>query len=210
MVYMGAKDIERQKPNVFRMKLLGAEVIAVTSGSESLKDSMNEAMRDWVGNVEDTFYIIGTVAGPHPYPELVRDFQCVIGNETREQILEKEGRLPDSLVACVGGGSNAIGLFHPFLDDDVNDDDNNVNDILNDVITGITNNSDIDSLSNIRHTKESNYLEEVSNNITINDLTKKMSINLNLSYLVIAKTTMLNNEYQVIKETLFQNFKKIK
>ena len=119
VIYMGAKDIERQKPNVFRMKLLGAEVIAVTSGSESLKDSMNEAMRDWVGNVEDTFYIIGTVAGPHPYPELVRDFQCVIGNETREQILEKEGRLPDSLVACVGGGSNAIGLFHPFLDDDV-------------------------------------------------------------------------------------------
>ena len=120
VVYMGAKDIERQKPNVFRMKLLGAEVIPVTSGSESLKDSMNEALRDWVSNVEDTFYIIGTAAGPHPYPELVRDFQSVIGDEAREQILEKEGRLPDSLVACVGGGSNAIGLFHPFLDDDVN------------------------------------------------------------------------------------------
>jgi tryptophan synthase beta chain len=109
VVYMGAKDIERQKPNVFRMKLLGAEVVPVTSGSESLKDSMNE----------DTFYIIGTVSGPHPYPELVRDFQCVIGDETRKQILEKEGRLPDSLVACVGGGSNAIGLFHPFLDDEI-------------------------------------------------------------------------------------------
>lgn len=119
VVYMGAKDIERQKPNVFRMKLLGAEVVPVTSGSESLKDSMNEALRDWVTNVEDTFYIIGTVAGPHPYPEMVRDFQCVIGDEAREQILEKEGRLPDSLVACVGGGSNAIGLFHPFLDDEV-------------------------------------------------------------------------------------------
>lgn len=119
VVYMGAKDIERQKPNVFRMKLLGAEVVPVTSGSESLKDSMNEALRDWVTNVEDTFYIIGTVSGPHPYPELVRDFQCVIGDETRKQILEKEGRLPDSLVACVGGGSNAIGLFHPFLDDEI-------------------------------------------------------------------------------------------
>ena len=119
VVYMGAKDIERQKPNVFRMKLLGAEVIPVTSGSKSLKDSMNEALRDWVSNVEDTFYIIGTAAGPHPYPELVRDFQCVIGDEARAQILEKEGRLPDSLVACVGGGSNAIGLFHPFLDDDI-------------------------------------------------------------------------------------------
>ncbi|WP_417316971.1 tryptophan synthase subunit beta [Emcibacter sp.] len=117
VVYMGAKDIERQKPNVFRMKLLGAEVVPCTSGSASLKDAMNDAMRDWVANVEDTFYIIGTAAGPHPYPELVRDFQCVIGNETREQIMEKEGRLPDSLVACVGGGSNAIGLFHPFLDD---------------------------------------------------------------------------------------------
>ena len=119
VVYMGAKDIERQTPNVFRMKLLGAEVVPVTSGSESLKDSMNEALRDWVTNVEDTFYIIGTAAGPHPYPELVRDFQCVIGDEAREQILKKEGRLPDSLVACVGGGSNAIGLFHPFLDDNV-------------------------------------------------------------------------------------------
>lgn len=119
VIYMGAKDMERQKPNVFRMKLLGAEVIAVTSGSQSLKDSMNEAMRDWVANVDDTYYIIGTAAGPHPYPEMVRDFQCVIGDEARRQILEKEGRLPDSLVACVGGGSNAIGLFHPFLDDDV-------------------------------------------------------------------------------------------
>lgn len=119
IVYMGRKDIERQKPNVFRMNLLGAEVIPVTSGSESLKDSMNEAMRDWVANVEDTFYIIGTAAGPHPYPELVRDFQSVIGKETRTQIMEAEGRLPDSLVACVGGGSNAIGLFHPFLDDDI-------------------------------------------------------------------------------------------
>jgi len=119
VIYMGAKDIERQKPNVFRMKLLGAEVIPVTCGSQSLKDAMNEAMRDWVANVKDTFYIIGTAAGPHPYPELVRDFQSVIGIETREQILAKEGRLPDSLVACVGGGSNAIGLFHPFLDDDI-------------------------------------------------------------------------------------------
>ncbi len=119
VVYMGEKDIERQKPNVFRMKLLGAEIVPVTCGSQSLKDAMNEAMRDWVANVDDTFYIIGTAAGPHPYPELVRDFQCVIGNETREQIMVKEGRLPDSLVACVGGGSNAIGLFHPFLDDDI-------------------------------------------------------------------------------------------
>ncbi len=119
VVYMGAKDIERQKPNVFRMKLLGADVIPVTCGSQSLKDAMNEAMRDWVAHVADTFYLIGTAAGPHPYPELVRDFQCVIGAETRAQILDKEGRLPDSLVACVGGGSNAIGLFHPFLDDDV-------------------------------------------------------------------------------------------
>jgi tryptophan synthase beta chain len=119
IIYMGAKDIERQKPNVFRMKLLGATVVPVTCGSESLKDSMNEAMRDWVANVEDTFYIIGTAAGPHPYPELVRDFQSVIGEETRVQIMEKEGRLPDSLVACVGGGSNAIGLFHPFLDENV-------------------------------------------------------------------------------------------
>ncbi len=119
VIYMGAKDIERQKPNVFRMKLLGAEVVPVTCGSQSLKDAMNEGMRDWVANVEDTFYLIGTAAGPHPYPELVRDFQSIIGEETREQILEKEGRLPDSLVACVGGGSNAIGLFHPFLDDDI-------------------------------------------------------------------------------------------
>ena len=119
IVYMGAKDIERQKPNVFRMKLLGAEVIPVTCGSQSLKDAMNEAMRDWVANVEDTFYIIGTAAGPHPYPELVRDFQSIIGRETRAQIMQKEGRLPDSLLACVGGGSNAIGLFHEFLDDDI-------------------------------------------------------------------------------------------
>jgi tryptophan synthase beta chain len=117
VVYMGATDIERQKPNVFRMKLLGAEVRPVTAGSGTLKDAMNEALRDWVANVEDTFYIIGTVAGPHPYPEMVRDFQCVIGNEVREQMMEAEGRLPDSLVACIGGGSNAMGLFHPFLDD---------------------------------------------------------------------------------------------
>jgi tryptophan synthase beta chain len=116
-IYMGAKDIERQSPNVFRMRLLGAEVKPVTSGSRSLKDAMNEALRDWVTNVSDTFYIIGTVAGPHPYPELVRDFQCVIGNEAKEQILDAEGRLPDELVAAVGGGSNAMGLFHPFLDD---------------------------------------------------------------------------------------------
>ncbi len=119
VIYMGEKDIERQKPNVYRMKLLGAEIMPVTCGSQSLKDAMNEAMRDWVANVADTFYIIGTAAGPHPYPELVRDFQCIIGHEAREQILAKEGRLPDSLVACVGGGSNAIGLFHPFLDDDI-------------------------------------------------------------------------------------------
>ncbi len=118
-VYMGAVDVERQAPNVFRMKLLGAEVKAVTSGSRTLKDAMNEALRDWVTNVEDTFYIIGTVAGPHPYPELVRDFQSVIGREAKEQMQEAEGRLPDSLVACIGGGSNAMGLFHPFLDDDV-------------------------------------------------------------------------------------------
>ena len=117
VVYMGVEDIERQKPNVFRMKLLGAEVVPVTSGSRTLKDAMNEALRDWVANVENTFYIIGTAAGPHPYPEMVRDFQCVIGNEVREQIQEMEGRGPDSLVACIGGGSNAIGLFHPFLDD---------------------------------------------------------------------------------------------
>jgi tryptophan synthase beta chain len=115
---MGAVDIERQKPNVFRMKLLGAEVRAVTSGAATLKDAMNEALRDWVTNVDDTFYCIGTAAGPHPYPELVRDFQSVIGREAREQILEREGRLPDALLACIGGGSNAIGLFHPFLDDE--------------------------------------------------------------------------------------------
>ena len=117
IVYMGAKDIERQKPNVFRMKLLGAEVVPVESGSKSLKDAMNEALRDWVANVEDTFYIIGTAAGPHPYPAMVRNFQSVIGDEVREQMQEAEGRLPDTLVACIGGGSNAIGLFHPFLDD---------------------------------------------------------------------------------------------
>ncbi len=116
-IFMGALDVERQQPNVFRMKLLGAEVRAVESGARTLKDAMNEALRDWVANVHDTFYILGTVAGPHPYPELVRDFQSVIGRETREQILEAEGRLPDMLVAAVGGGSNAIGLFHPFLDD---------------------------------------------------------------------------------------------
>ena len=117
VVYMGATDIERQKPNVFRMKMLGAEVRPVTSGTATLKDAMNEALRDWVGNVEDTYYLIGTVAGPHPYPAMVRDFQCVIGEEVRAQMQKQEGRLPDSLVACVGGGSNAIGLFHPFLDD---------------------------------------------------------------------------------------------
>ncbi len=119
VVYMGATDIERQAPNVFRMKLLGAEVIPVHSGTATLKDAMNDALRDWVANVEDTFYIIGTVAGPHPYPAMVRDFQSVIGTETREQLMAAEGRLPDSLVACIGGGSNAMGLFHPFLDDDV-------------------------------------------------------------------------------------------
>ncbi|MDA0704562.1 MAG: tryptophan synthase subunit beta [Proteobacteria bacterium] len=117
VVYMGSKDIERQAPNVFRMKLLGAEVVAVESGSKSLKDAMNEALRDWVATVEETFYIIGTAAGPHPYPAMVRDFQSIIGRETREQIMEAEGRLPDTLVACIGGGSNALGLFHPFLDD---------------------------------------------------------------------------------------------
>lgn len=116
-IFMGAKDVERQKPNVFRMKLLGAEVVPVVSGSQTLKDAMNDALRHWVSNVHDTFYIIGTAAGPHPYPELVRDFQSVIGREAREQILELEGRLPDLLIAPVGGGSNAIGLFHPFLDD---------------------------------------------------------------------------------------------
>jgi tryptophan synthase beta chain len=118
VVYMGATDVERQKPNVFRMKLLGAEVVPVTSGSGTLKDAMNEALRDWVTNVEDTYYLIGTVAGPHPYPAMVRDFQSVIGEEARQQLLEAEGRLPDTLVACVGGGSNAMGLFHPFLDDE--------------------------------------------------------------------------------------------
>ncbi len=117
IVYMGEVDIERQKPNVFRMKLLGAEVVPALSGSRTLKDALNEALRDWVANVEDTFYCIGTVAGPHPYPEMVRDFQCVIGNETKKQMLQREGRLPDSLVAAIGGGSNAMGLFHPFLDD---------------------------------------------------------------------------------------------
>lgn len=116
-IYMGARDVERQSPNVFRMKLLGAEVRPVESGSKTLKDAMNEALRDWVTNVHDTFYIIGTAAGPHPYPELVRDFQSVIGREARAQIMEAEGRLPDVLCAAIGGGSNAIGLFHPFLDD---------------------------------------------------------------------------------------------
>jgi tryptophan synthase beta chain len=117
IVYMGAVDVERQKPNVFRMKLLGAEVRRVNSGSKTLKDAMNEALRDWVTNVGDTFYCIGTVAGPHPYPAMVRDFQSVIGRETRAQLAAAEGRLPDSLVACIGGGSNAMGLFHPFLDE---------------------------------------------------------------------------------------------
>ncbi|MED5602020.1 MAG: tryptophan synthase subunit beta [Pseudomonadota bacterium] len=116
-VFMGEEDIRRQRLNVYRMKLLGANVVPVTSGSRTLKDAMNEAMRDWVTNVDDTFYIIGTVAGPHPYPMLVRDFQSVIGREAREQSLKQAGKLPDALVACVGGGSNAIGLFHPFLDD---------------------------------------------------------------------------------------------
>lgn len=117
-VYMGAEDVKRQAPNVYRMKLLGAEVIAVESGSKTLKDAMNEAMRDWVTNVDDTFYIIGTVAGPHPYPMLVRDFNAVAGREAREQSLKQIGRLPDALIACIGGGSNALGLFHPFLTDD--------------------------------------------------------------------------------------------
>jgi len=117
IIYMGEKDIERQSPNVFRMKLLGAEIKSVSSGSKSLKDAMNEALRDWVTNVKDTFYIIGTVAGPHPYPSMVRDFQSIIGKEVRKQILEVENKLPDLLVACIGGGSNAIGLFHEFLDD---------------------------------------------------------------------------------------------
>jgi tryptophan synthase beta chain len=117
VVYMGSTDIARQQPNVFRMKLLGAEVVPVHSGTATLKDALNDALRDWVAHVEDTFYVIGTVAGPHPYPAMVRDFQCVIGGETRVQLHEAEGRLPDSLVACIGGGSNAMGLFHPFLDD---------------------------------------------------------------------------------------------
>jgi tryptophan synthase beta chain len=117
VVYMGAEDIERQAINVYRMRLLGATVVPVESGSRTLKDALNEAMRDWVTNIDNTFYIIGTVAGPHPYPAMVRDFQTIIGREARQQILELEGRLPDALVACVGGGSNAIGLFHPFLDD---------------------------------------------------------------------------------------------
>ena len=118
VVYMGAEDVQRQSANVFRMKLLGARVVPVTSGSKTLKDALNEAMRDWVTNVDNTFYIIGTVAGPHPYPAMVRDFQAIIGREARAQIIAAEGRLPDTLVACVGGGSNAIGLFYPFLDDD--------------------------------------------------------------------------------------------
>ena len=117
VVFMGALDVERQQPNVLRMRALGAEVRPVEAGAKTLKDAMNEALRDWVTNVADTFYCIGTVAGPHPYPMMVRDFQCVIGDETRVQMLEAEGRLPDSLIACIGGGSNAMGLFHPFLDD---------------------------------------------------------------------------------------------
>ena len=117
VVYMGATDVERQKPNVFRMNLLGAEVRPVTSGRATLKDAMNEALRDWVTNVDDTFYIIGTAAGPHPYPAMVRDFQCVIGEEAKDQMMAAEGRLPNTVMACIGGGSNAIGLFHPFLDD---------------------------------------------------------------------------------------------
>jgi tryptophan synthase beta chain len=117
VVYMGVTDVERQKPNVFRMRMLGAEVHPVTAGNGTLKDAMNEALRDWVTNVADTYYLIGTAAGPHPYPEMVRDFQSVIGDETRQQMMELEGRLPDAIVACIGGGSNAIGIFHPFLDD---------------------------------------------------------------------------------------------
>ena len=117
IVYMGAHDVERQAPNVFRMKLLGAEVVPVTSGRGTLKDAMNDALRDWVTYVDETFYCIGTVAGPHPYPAMVRDFQCIIGNEAKQQMQEAEGRLPDSVVACIGGGSNAMGLFYPFLDD---------------------------------------------------------------------------------------------
>jgi tryptophan synthase beta chain len=117
VVYMGAVDIERQKINVYRMRLLGADVVPVTSGSKTLKDALNEAMRDWVTNVADTFYIIGTVAGPHPYPQMVRDFNAIVGREAREQVLEQFGRLPDVITACVGGGSNAIGIFHAFLND---------------------------------------------------------------------------------------------
>ena len=117
-IYMGSKDIERQKPNVFRMKLLGATIIPVESGSKSLKDAMNEALRDWIKNVRDTFYIIGSTAGPHPYPKMVRDFQSIIGREARRQLERMEGRNPDTVVACIGGGSNAIGLFHEFLDDE--------------------------------------------------------------------------------------------
>jgi tryptophan synthase beta chain len=117
VIYMGAEDIKRQSSNVYRMRLLGAEVVSVESGSKTLKDALNEAMRDWVTNIDNTFYIIGTVAGPHPYPAMVRDFQAIIGREARTQILDQAGRLPDALIACVGGGSNAIGLFHPFLDD---------------------------------------------------------------------------------------------
>ncbi len=117
VVYMGAEDIQRQSPNVFRMKLLGARVVPVESGTRTLKDALNEAMRDWVTNIDDTFYIIGTVAGPHPYPQMVRDFNAIVGQEVREQILEQAGRLPDAVTACVGGGSNAIGIFHAFLDD---------------------------------------------------------------------------------------------
>ncbi|WP_442909916.1 tryptophan synthase subunit beta [Hyphomonas sp.] len=118
VVFMGETDVERQKPNVFRMRLLGAEIVPVSSGTGTLKDAMNEALRDWVTNVDDTFYCIGTAAGPHPYPEMVRDFQSIIGIEAREQILEREGRLPDAVMACIGGGSNAIGLFHPFINDE--------------------------------------------------------------------------------------------
>ena len=117
VIYMGAEDVKRQSPNVFRMKLLGAEVVPVSSGGATLKDAMNEGLRDWVANVEDTFYIIGTAAGPHPYPQMVRDFQSVIGQEARAQMIKRIGRLPDLLIACIGGGSNALGLFHPFLDD---------------------------------------------------------------------------------------------
>ncbi len=118
VIYMGAEDIQRQSPNVYRMKLLGAKVVAVTSGSQTLKDALNEALRDWVTNIDNTYYIIGTVAGPHPYPAMVRDFQTIIGRESREQMMAKTGHLPDALVACVGGGSNAIGLFHPFIEDE--------------------------------------------------------------------------------------------